>query len=172
MKQRLLFASVLLVGFIQFAQAQNSASDYLVRASTGVAGSSEIVSFNHQVYVMQQSIGQASVIGTFYRNDYTLRQGFIQPNVMVKLREIVIPLNLEAIVYPNPFVESITISFSEQINYIVNVTVFDVLGRIVLSESYRADQKIIVAFKNLAVAEYILMVTANNRLFMKKILKK
>ena len=170
MKQQLLFAITLFL--IQFSQAQNNSSEQLVRSSTGVAGSSENVTINNKAYIVQQSIGQASAIGTFYDSDYTLRQGFIQPNVLAKIRDVAIPLSLDAIIYPNPFVESVTISFSEQITDKVEVAVFDVLGRLVFSKSYTANQKVNVQFNNLSVADYILKVTANNKQFIKKIIKK
>jgi hypothetical protein len=170
MKQQLLFAITLF--FFQFSQAQNNSSEQLVRSSTGVSGSSEIITNNNKTYVVQQSIGQASAIGTFYDSDYILRQGFIQPNVLAKIRDVAIPLSLDAVIYPNPFVESVTISFSEQIIDKVEVAVFDVLGRLVFSKSYLANQKVNVQFNNLSVANYILKVTANNKQFIKKILKK
>ena len=170
MKQQLLFAITLFL--IQFSQAQNNSSEQLVRSSTGVSGSSEIITNNNKTYVVQQSIGQASAIGTFYDSDYILRQGFIQPNVLAKIRDVAIPLSLDAIIYPNPFVESVTISFSEQITDKVEVAVFDVLGRLVFSKSYTANQKVNVQFNNLSVADYILKVTANNKQFIKKIIKK
>ena len=84
---------------------------------------------------------------------------------------IAIPLNLDANVYPNPFSESVTIAFSEQINDIIDVTVFDALGRIVFSNSYSGGQKVTVDFFNLPPAYYLLKVTANYKLFMKKIIK-
>ena len=170
MKQQLLFAITLFL--IQFSQAQNNSSEQLVRSSTGVSGSSEIITNNNKTYVVQQSIGQASAIGTFSNVDYILRQGFIQPNVLAKIRDVAIPLSLDAVIYPNPFVESVTISFSEQIIDKVEVAVFDVLGRLVFSKSYLANQKVNVQFNNLSVANYILKVTANNKQFIKKILKK
>lgn len=184
MKQNLLIVSALLLMFVsQLSQAQNTGSDYLVRATTGLAGSSVNVSVNNQSYLVQQSLGQASVIGTFHESEYIVRQGFIQPNIMAKIidkdlplsLEVIvspIPLSLEAIVYPNPFIQTITISFTEQISGNVEVAVFDVFGQQVFSESYSANQEINVQFGNLSVANYILKVTANNRQFIKKILKK
>jgi hypothetical protein len=170
MKQQILFAVTLFL--IQLIQAQNTSSTYLVRATSGIAGSSETIVQNNKNYVVQQSIGQASAIGTFSDSNYTLRQGFIQPNVLAKIRDKDIPLSLNAVIYPNPFVESITISFSEQITNKVEVAVFDLLGRLVFSKSYLADQKVIVPFNNLSLAKYILRVTANNKQFIKKIFKK
>jgi len=171
MKQKSLFASALLLIFIQFTEAQNTSSDYLVRATTGVAGSSETISANNKSYIVQQSIGQASAIGTFIAENYTVRQGFIQPNVLAKIIDKSIPLSLEAIIYPNPFVESVTLSFTEQITSKVEVAVFDLLGRLVFSNNYVGEQNLKVQFNNLSVADYILKVTANNKQFIKKILK-
>ena len=170
MKQQLLLVSALFL--IQFSQAQNNSSEQLVRSSTGVAGSSENVTINNKAYIVQQSIGQASVIGTFSDENYTFRQGFIQPNVFAKIIDLAILLSLDAIIYPNPFVESVTISFSEQITDRVEVAVFDILGRLVFSKSYTANQKVNVEFNNLSVADYILKVTANKKQFIKKIIKK
>lgn len=172
MKKKLLFASALFLALFQFSQAQNSTSDYLVRATTGVAGSSENISANNKTYAVQQSIGQASVIGTFYEGDDTFRQGFIQPNVLAKIIDATIPLNMAAVIYPNPFTESINLSFSEKINDTVEVSVFDLLGRLVFSKSYEANQYVNVQFNSLSVANYIIKVRANNKQFIKKILKK
>jgi hypothetical protein len=157
--------------FIPLAQAQKSLQASLARSTTGIAGSSKIIAANGKSYVMQQSIGQASAIGTFYTKDYIARQGFLQPQIAAYNKGIAIPLNLDATVYPNPFSESVTIAFSEQINDIIDVTVFDALGRIVFSNSYSGGQKVTVDFFNFPPAYYLLKVTANYKLFMKKIIK-
>ncbi|MFT5215513.1 MAG: hypothetical protein ACI83H_000629 [Glaciecola sp.] len=170
--KKTLFFFLIIFGIVSLS-AQDTSSNNLVRSTTGVSGSSENMTVNNKLYTIQQSIGQSSPIGTFTSDtQYTLRQGFIQPNVLAKIRDVAIPLNLEAVIYPNPFVESITISFSEQITDKVEVAVFDLLGRLVFSKSYLADQKINVQFNNLSVANYILKVTTNNKQFIKKILKK
>jgi len=172
MKQKLLLLSAFFLMFIQFTESQNASSKYLVRATTGIAGASENIAINNKQYIVQQSIGQASAIGTFNDSDYIARQGFIQPNVLAKIIDLAIPLSLEATIYPNPFVESVTVSFTEQITDKVEVAVFDILGRLVFSKSYIADQRVNVQFNNLSGADYILKVTANNKQFIKKIIKK
>jgi hypothetical protein len=156
---------------IPLAQAQQSSTIFLARSTTAISGSSKNIAANGKTYVMQQSIGQASTIGTFYTKEFIARQGFLQPQVAAYTKGIAIPLSLDANVYPNPFAESITIDFSEQINDIIDVTVFDALGRIVFSNSYSGGQKVKVDFFNLPPAYYLLKVTANYRLFMKKIIK-
>jgi hypothetical protein len=173
MKKISLFVSVFfLVLFTSLAKAQSTSNTHLVRSTIGISGTSENVTVNNKQYIVQQSIGQASVIGTFSDSDYILRQGFIQPNVLAKIIDIAIPLNLEAIVYPNPFVENITIAFTEKITDKIEVHAFDLLGRLVFSKSYLADQNLKVNLPNLANAEYFLKVTVNNKQFLKKILKK
>lgn len=138
MNQKLLLLIALLVVFIPFLQAQQSSTVSLARITTGIAGSSKSIATNGKTYVMHQSIGQASSIGTFYTKDYIARQGFLLSHVAAYTKGITIPLNLDANVDPNPFSESVTIAFSEQINDIIDVTVFDALGRIVFSNSYSA----------------------------------
>jgi len=171
MKKRLL-PILIVFTIIQQITAQKTSSEMLVRSTTGVSGSSSTISINNKNYIIQQSLGQASVIGTFNNSEYTIRQGFIQPNVLAKIVDTSIPLNLKATVYPNPFVEGVTISFSEQISDKVEVAVFDVLGRLVVTKSYAAEQNLKVQFDNLSVANYILKVTANNKQFIRKIVKK
>jgi hypothetical protein len=173
MKQKLFFTVFFfLMFFSHLLQAQNSKSDYLVRATMGTLSSSENVIGNNKQYVVQQSIGQASVIGTFYDSDYTLRQGFIQPSVLAKIIDSGIPLELEATVYPNPFVGSVTISFTEEISDNIELEVFDLLGRQVFSKTYLATQKLNLELSRLPVTSYILKLTANNKQFIKKLLKK
>ncbi len=173
MIQKSFFASVLFLILIShYSHSQYKTSDYLVRASIGASGSSENITVNNNAYAVQQSIGQASVIGTFYDKHYTVRQGFIQPNVLAKIIDFDIPLSLEATVYPNPVEQSVTISFSERITSKVELAVFDLLGRVVFSKRYAATDKLMVELNWLPAAHYILKATGNNKQFIKKIIKK
>jgi hypothetical protein len=171
MKKQIL--TILIVFTItQLVTAQNSTSQLLIRSTTGKSGSSEKVSLNNKNYIIQQSIGQTSAIGTFETNGYTLRQGFIQPNVLAKIIDINIPLDLKAIEYPNPFVDNISLSFNEKITGKVIVSIYDMLGRQLLSNSFNSENNIEINFSAFSIGHYILKVTANNKQFIKKILKK
>jgi len=173
MNHKLHFSSILLfIVTFQFTIAQSTQSDYLVRSTTGASGSSVTSHQNNKTFIVQQSVGQASVIGTFETTQYAIRQGFIQPDVLSKIINKNISLDLEASFYPNPFVESVTLAFTEKIEGKVEVAVFDMLGRLVFSNNYTAEQNLKVQFHNLSVAEYILKVTANNKQFVKNIIKK
>jgi hypothetical protein len=173
LKKQLLL-SILFFISITICTAQNSYGENLARSTTGIAGSSETISSGNQIYIVQQSIGQASVIGTFYGNTSVFRQGFIQPN---SNRQDILPFNplplkLSLSIYPNPFAESVTLSFSEQVEGTIGVLVFDIAGRLVFSKNYQAEQKLKVHFDKLSMANYIIRVTANNKHFAEKLVKK
>jgi hypothetical protein len=172
MKQKKILLSGMFMFFVQLSIAQYDLSKYLVRSTTSIAGSSEKASQQNEQYFVQQSIGQSSVIGTFYELDYTIRQGFLQPNVFAKIVNTAIPLNLKAFVYPNPFTENITISFSEKISSMVEVSIFDLLGRLVYANIYEANQVLNIHLEYLPSGNYIIKLMANNKQFVNKIIKK
>lgn len=172
MHQKLLFCTLLFIVFsTQFSQSQSTESEYLVRSTVGASGSSESIVVDNKSYVVQQSIGQTSVTGTFNNARYTIRQGFIQPNVLAKIIDPNMSIDLVATFYPNPFIENVTLAFTEKIEGDIKVAVFDLLGRLVFSKSYPANQNLNMRFNNLSVAGHILKVTANNKQFIKTIIK-
>jgi hypothetical protein len=79
----------------------------LVRVPPAASGNSANVAVNNKSHFTAK-YGQASVAGTFYDSDLVK---VIQP-MLAKILSI--PLSLQAIVYPNPFIENITISFSSK----------------------------------------------------------
>ncbi|MEN3325005.1 T9SS type A sorting domain-containing protein [Mariniflexile soesokkakense] len=155
-----------------FQQVALSQSNLLVRSTTGISGNSNSVTYGEDTYVIQQSIGQTSAIGTFSNGTYTLRQGFIQPNVLSKIVDKNIPLNLGVSVYPNPFVADLTLTFNEDVSGTVKVSLYDIFGRLISEKKYLADKVITINFSDLQIASYIIKVNANNKQFVKKIIKK
>jgi hypothetical protein len=171
-KKLILYIFFISMFLTQFTHAQGSKSEYLVRSSIGLSGSTSNFSINNKTYVSQQSIGQKSAIGTFKKAGYTLRQGFIQPNILAKIIDRNLPVDLEVSFYPNPFVESASLVFTEKIEGNVQVAVFNMMGKLVFSKRYLAGQKIEILIENLSLAGYILKVTANKKQFIKNIIKK
>lgn len=171
MKNRTLL-TMLLYFFLMQNYAQDASRALLVRSTVGVSGSTEILKSQNVDYVVQQSIGQASVIGTFFIGNLTVRQGFIQPNVWAKIVNKKIPTDLEVVVYPNPFVESISLLFHENVTDKVKVEIYDLVGRLIFANSYAPSQNINVILSNVPVANYILIIQANQKQSIKKILKK
>ena len=170
MKQQLLL--LIFIFFIFFRlNAQVTSSEKLVRSTLSASGSSEIVTFDNLNFIIQQSIDQSSVIGTSKNNGYTLRQGFIQPNVLAKILDTSMPVDLEANFYPNPFTEKVSLAFTQQINGNIEVAVFDMVGKLVFLKKYEAIQSLQLQFDNLSLGAYILKITANNRQLIKNIMK-
>jgi hypothetical protein len=158
---------------IHFLQAQITKSEYLIRSSTGLLGFSENVTIGNKLYVMQQSIGQSSPIGTFNNVGYTLRQGFIQPNVLAKIVDVNMSIDLEATFYPNPFVSIVNIQFTKPIASEIFISVYDLLGRLVFYQKNNAANSILtIDLSTLQDAMYLVRLSGNNLNYSAKILKK
>ncbi len=142
----------------------------VVRATVSVAGSSETVSAGDQEYVLQQTVGQQSVIGSFSSETLTARQGFIQPPI--KIRSIVEEdTDLDAVVYPNPFESSVRIKFNEEVEGTLNVVLYDMQGRLVYDQPYNAASEIEVNLDFLSKAAYVLLVSSENKQLKANLLK-
>ncbi|MEK9603098.1 MAG: T9SS type A sorting domain-containing protein [Flavobacteriaceae bacterium] len=150
---------------------QNVKSKNLKRSNIGAGYSSASMVQNNKTYVIQQSIGQTSVIGTHSNDNYTLRQGFIQPDILEKIIDKQIPMILDLVFYPNPFYEKANLSFSEVIEGGVEVQVFDILGRLIISNKYQPSQQLELNLDLPNTGDYIIKVKANNKQFIKHILK-
>jgi len=171
MKIGIIFKLVLFFFVVQ-TYGQKTSSKQLLRSTVGMSGSSNNIDSQNESYVVQQSIGQSSVIGTYVIGNLTVRQGFIQPNVYAAIIDKKIPMNLGVVIYPNPFLANITLLFSEEIVDEVKVEIYDLLGRLVFSNNYPPSQNVSMILDNFPVANYILKVQANNKQIVKKILKK
>lgn len=169
MKTVLLYVFTFL--FIPLSWTQGIKSPILVRSTLSEAGASVKKSIEGKVYVIEASVGQSSAIGTFYGNKYSLIQGFIQPQTVSKMKDQRPFSDFIATVFPNPFLDNLTISFPEQIKGNVEVELYDMLGRTVFSKSYFENQVIEVSFTQLSTATYILKMTNNNQVYLKKIIK-
>lgn len=150
---------------------QNVKSKNLKRSNIGAGYSSAIKDQDNNTYVIQQTIGQTSVIGTHSNDNYTLRQGFIQPDILEKIIDKQIPMILDLVFYPNPFYEKANLSFSEVIEGSVEVQVFDILGRLIVSNKYQPSQQLELNLDLPNTGDYIIKVKADNKQFIKHILK-
>ncbi len=170
MKHLLIFIlSICCFSFIEL-QAQ-SISPYLVRSTISVSGSSKSISVKDKKYVVQQSIGQTSSIGTLRSSGYTIRQGFIQPNILAKILDKNLRVNLEAVVYPNPFTEYVSISFDQDISGDVSVYIYDLFGKVVMSKTYTERNEIRISLIEIPESLYILKILYQDNQFIRKIKK-
>ena len=147
-----------------------SVAQEIMRSTVGVSGSSSLVSSGSKQYFVQQSVGQASVIGKFQSNGMVLRQGFIQPPV---LSSKVIPeeTNLQATVYPNPVNNDVNITFKEAVKESVYIRIFDMLGRNVYNKKLNAAQQLKINLSFLASANYIFLINTGEKQFKANLIK-
>jgi len=91
-------------------------------------GSSEFIYANNKSYFFQQSIGQGSVINTFNAENYQVRQGFLQP-IKAALVNSGFDTEIDVLVYPNPFQETINLDFQEILVDEITITLHHIAGQ-------------------------------------------
>jgi hypothetical protein len=158
--------------FCCLIQQQALSQSNLVRSTTGASGASLEMKNGNNVYVIQQSVGQPSIIGTVREGEYVLRQGFIQPDILSRVAEKNMPLNLQLSLHPNPFQEQISLVFNEEIKGEINITVYNILGALIYTKNYQSNQRIDVVLDWVSSGEYILKTVANQKQFISKIIKR
>ncbi len=156
--------------FVLLLGSFSAHAQQVVRATVSTAGASETITVGEQEYVLQQSIGQQSVIGSFATESRATRQGFIQPPIRISgiVEE---DTDLDAVVYPNPFESTVRIKFNEEIKGTVSVVLYDIQGRLVYDKPYEVASEIEVNLDFLSKAAYVLLVTSENKQFKANLLK-
>jgi len=143
-----------------------------IKSSTlGMGGSSNMVNTNNKTYYVSQSIGQSSVIGTKINRNYKLLQGYQIGSISVNMVATVENV-LKATIYPNPFEESIHISFDDVIKEEITIHVYDMAGREIMAKKYPPEQNLNIQLNYISVGIYNLIVNTNNKQFHAKIIKK
>jgi len=122
-------------------------------------------------YILQQSVGQSSVIGDYESGGYLLSQGFVQADVWAKIVHSDDVLDLKAEVFPNPFVDQVNVSFLEPVNEPVHVFVFDDLGRQVEFVTYEETQQLNVPLGYLPPGKYYIKVATDHKQFVTHLIK-
>jgi len=164
MKQKICITLLCLVGL-------NLSAQNLQRATLGNSGSSTEINDSSENYYVSQSVGQSSIIGTFTNENHTIRQGFQQPPIRVLISPET-NNDLDAIVYPNPVDTNITLQFNEEINNPINIVVYDISGKLILSKTQRPESSFNLDLSFLASGTYMLNITSGNKRFLARLIKK
>ena len=115
------------------------------------------------------TIGQQSVNGTTV-NGVVVQQGFQQNNWNKIIEQNTI--SISTIAYPNPFKEVLNFSFSKSPGKQIDIAVFDLLGRLVYSNSIKNEENVLTVNLNvLPSAEYLVKLTSNDYMYSTKIIK-
>ena len=140
-----------------------------LNSTLGAGGSSRYVVSGGRSYLVQQSIGQASVTGTVQTPAHALRQGFIQPHDLAFQFEERAPLQVA--VYPNPFYETFTARLHETTTRRISVIITDLFGRIVFTQEFQAVSTLLLEPGALASGQYILKVYDGRKHCISKLIK-
>jgi Secretion system C-terminal sorting domain len=166
-----------IVCYIGYAQNTNTSKNntglyVIIRSSTGIGGSSNTIITNSGRYIVSQSIGQSSTIGTSSNAGYTLRQGYQQPAISIDIITLPEDNKLNVTIYPNPFEQIVAISFSELMINDVSIIVFDINGRLILSQKHPPSQLIKLPLKEISSGAYLIKVSSNGKQFNAKLIKR
>lgn len=146
-------------------------SSKITRSTFGISGISKTFKTENGIYIISQSVGQASVIGTFKASGYTIRQGFQQPLLKARAIPLLIDNSFSAKLFPNPFTESIYLSFDIIIKDELLVYVYDVKGNLVFYKEYPATPLLSVDLSFLRGGYYILKIITNKKQFISNLIK-
>lgn len=121
--------------------------------------------------MVSQTIGQQSVIGN-HTNGVTVGQGFQQSH-WAKYVSSNDTNQITTTTYPNPFVTTVNFQFSQPISETIEISLFDVRGRLLFQDKKRAtDSVLTVELPQLASSNYLIRLTATNYSYYSQILKK
>lgn len=144
-------------------QAGSSSVSYGYLNSSGVIKTTNI----------RQSIGQSGVVGLSKTSLSSVQQGFLNHIKTIKVDnpkdEFVEVRSLS--VFPNPFKDHVNIKFSKPTVHPIFIDVFDVRGRLVLSQKFNPSRLITIATDRLADSGYIIRVSSGSQKFIKKLIK-
>jgi hypothetical protein len=164
---KILLIAILASGRGQLAPAQDPVQ---IRYTLSTGSATGTVSVNGKKWYALQSIGQSSVIGSFTKGELVLHQGFLQPYSLIVVSHD-LP-EFKADVYPNPFVNSFSISFAEEILNSLTVTLFDIDGKVLYSGRFAPSQKITINNGDLPPGFYIIKILNGQRQFTQRVIKK
>ncbi len=124
-----------------------------------VSAQGNSIALTNGMYV-SQSIGQQSITGTSQISNFILSQGY-QKN----LWKTYIKTNNTSLIhtktYPNPFLNSLNFQFSKPISKPVQITVFDITGKVVFQQT-NVPNETLLTINNLQLpsATYLVHLTA------------
>ena len=162
----------LLIFFIALSHDSISQVNSVLTSSGGTS----TLNLSNKKYTVQYSVGQQGLIG-FVKNNYSARQGFIQPPIFFKsinqnekkISNEILKLNIS--LYPNPFVDLVNINLNEDIKDNLNVAIFDLSGRLVFEKVLPPIKRNVINLNKLKTSKYLIKVNTDNKIFNTIIIK-
>ncbi|MCO5723486.1 T9SS type A sorting domain-containing protein [Robiginitalea marina] len=156
------FLLLLIIPFYTNAQT-------LMRQTLAQAGSGRLVQAGGRGYFLLQSVGQGSVTGTYTAGNASVRQGYIQPLPILLTGGD--PDGLEALVWPNPFVNGVVARLEAGLEEEVLVQVFDISGRLVQRIAYVPETQLAIPLLNLSQGIYFIRFLSGQKSITKQLIK-
>lgn len=121
--------------------------------------------------VFSQSIGQLSVIGTSTTPRLTFQQGFQQSIVAMVSNTISVP-DFAVTIYPNPVVDSFTISVANAPEAPLTIKITNLLGQVLYQGQLASFQsQKTIPFESFSNGTYLVQLFSGNQIVTKKIIK-
>ena len=141
-----------------------------LRNSSLVSMGNAAYSIQSQGLLVQQSIGQSSVIGVFANSSARISQGFLR-GIRVVSTEIERPF--EAIAFPNSFSDRISFRFTIDHQEATQARIYDALGKLVYEATHQPKNKEIqLNLPYLATGVYLAHLRSGNKFVQLRIIKK
>ena len=154
---------------MQNAFAQES---FVLRSTLSMSGSSHQFGSGGQTYLVQESIGQSGITGTFQSDGVLIRQGFIQPDAQTDLYRIPTFRPLSYSFYPNPVDTKLTLQFDTEIQENIQIDVFSILGVKLKSETFSPGKRFEISLVGLPSGQYLLKLSTNGAQSFEKIIRR
>lgn len=127
--------------------------------------------YNANGLQFSQSIGQLSVIGTSTTPRLTFQQGFQQSLVAIFSNAISVP-DFSVTIYPNPVVDSFTISVANAPEAPLTIKITNLLGQVLYQGQMSSFQsQKIIPFGSFSNGTYLVQLFSGNQIVTKKIIK-
>lgn len=147
---------------------------------TGIAFGQKVqrqtVSVQGGVYIanglqFSQSIGQLSIIGTSTTPRFTFQQGFQQSLISIVSNPVSIP-DFSVTLYPNPVVDSFTITVANAPEEPLTIKITNLLGQVLYQGQLPSFQyQKIIPFGSFSNGTYLFQLFSGNQIVTKKIIK-
>lgn len=121
--------------------------------------------------VFSQSIGQLSISGTTSSKTHTFQQGFQQSFFALAQNQISLS-DFSFSIYPNPIIDSFTITVSNAVEEMCTITIYTVLGQQVYQVQMASFQtQKIIPFGTYSNGTYLVQLVYGKQIVTKKIIK-
>ncbi|MFI1770606.1 T9SS type A sorting domain-containing protein [Thalassobellus citreus] len=163
---------ILFLCIAHLALAQKS--NFIIKSTLTCVGSSSISLKNQtKAYFIQQSIGQSGIIGLKVTNKISAQQGFLNHIKLITVNNPTVSIKetISFNIYPNPVINYLNISFEKEPVKSLQIDLFNSTGKLIFSNEYPPNKKIIIPLNNLEEAMYLLQIRRDNIKATKKIIK-